>query len=118
MQELSAMAWEQFLAVRDEAALRAVLRQLPDGEPPGNADYPMLHRICDVILQGQAYRVSRFVDLADGRERLFIATTQFADPKQGGVPYQLQGVKLRRWICKERESSAKASVAWDKYLDD
>jgi hypothetical protein len=116
VQELPSGSWEQFLADRDGAALLAVLASLPLCKPPRDVDYPEIHRICDLELGGRAYRLSRLVDLADGQERLLIEPTEFADFREGGVPYELQGAALRRWVTDETLSSAKGPVAWEEYL--
>ena len=115
MQELPVDAWEQFLVERNEPELLAVLVQLPIVGPP-SMEFPAMHRICDVELLGQTYRVCRFVDLIDGRERLFLEPTAFADLEEEGVPYRLRGAALCRWITDESESPSKDAINWEDYL--
>jgi hypothetical protein len=116
VQELPSHLWEQFLADGDSSALLIALRRLPTRKPLQGRDYPECHRICDVQLGGQAYRISRLVDLDDHAERLFIEPTDFPDFTNGGVPFKLRGASLRRWVIEESESPAKGPVDWGEYL--
>ncbi len=111
-------AWERFLADHDERALLAVIRSLPQRPPPRDVEYPEYHRICDVELCRQAFRITRLVDVIDGEERLFIEP--ITDPKleEGGVPYQLRGEALREWVVEESRSPSKGPVNWKRFLRD
>ena len=105
MPELPASAWERFLADGDGPALLAALGAIAERGPPRDVDYPEYHRLCDVELSGQPYRVCRLVDVDDGRERLFIQPTDTPDLERPGVPYSLRGAELVRWVRSEARSS-------------
>jgi hypothetical protein len=99
-------AWEQYLLdglaaplmtcllASEPAASRCEcpdrLRSLPFMDGPS---FCFLHRICDVELNGQAYRVCRCV--ACGETLTFSPLGRAAT--EPGVPYALTGEKLRRW---------------------
>jgi hypothetical protein len=113
---LPRQAWEQFLADSDEGALLAVIRRQPRRPPPQDVDYPEWHRVCDVQLCGEPYRVLRLVDVVDGEERLFAAPgTTPEGEKRGGVPYWLQGEALLHWITDETARPAKGPIDWEQY---
>src|SRR5262245_5611044 len=101
MWELPAEAWEQFLVDGNGSALLARVRALPTRPTPRDVDYPEFHRLRDIDLEGQAYRVSRLIDLDDGQERLFIHATAVACLDVPGVPYWLRGPALARWVQEE-----------------
>lgn len=113
---LSPRVWEKFLADGDEAALAAAISAQSRRPPPQDVEYPEWHRICDVQLCGQSYRVSRLVDVIDGEERLFIETTDSPNFQEKGVPYQLHGEALRCWVVEESESPSKGPIDWAHYL--
>ena len=113
--ELPRPAWERFLVDGDAAALLAAVRAKPPRARPFDAEYPALHRIRDVELDGVAYRVTRLLDADDGEERLFIEPTDVPDYAHGGVPYWLQGEALRRWVLGEEASPSKDVVDWEAY---
>jgi hypothetical protein len=115
VQELPTEAWEQFLAHGDGPALLARLLTLPNRPAPQEVTYPEHHRLCDIELAGQAYRVSRLVDLDHGQERLFIELTDVPSFDSPGVPYWLQGAALARWIRDETAYPTKDEVDWESY---
>jgi hypothetical protein len=108
-------AWERFLEDGDEAAFLEVVRAWPRRRPSADVEYPEIHRICDVELCGQAYRVMRTVDVVDGEERLFVEPTEAPNYDTPGVPYWLQGEGLRRWVVEEGECPAKGEIDWEQY---
>jgi hypothetical protein len=109
-------AWERFLRDHDEAALLALIRSLPERPAPRDVEYPEYHRICDIQLGKQAYRISRLVDVVDGEERLFIEAIKTPNLAEPGVPYQLRGEALRHWVVEESEKPAKKPIDWKRYL--
>jgi hypothetical protein len=113
--ELPRAAWERFLADKDAAALLAAVRANPPLRRPVDADYPEYHRLRDVDLGGEAYRVCRLVDPDDGRERLFIEPTDVPAFDSEGVPYWLRGEALRRWVRDETEYPADDETDWESY---
>lgn len=116
MQELPSQVWEHFLADGDASALLTSLSLVPSYDRPLDVDYPLIHRICDVELAGQGYRVTRVVNLSDCTETLFINPTNVPDYREPGVPYRLSGSALRRWIEDEIDDPEKGPVNWSEYL--
>jgi hypothetical protein len=115
MSELPVEAWEKFLADGDGSALLARLRAIPTRQSPRDVSYPAYHRICDVDLGSQAFRVSRLVDLDDGMERLFIEPTDTPDLLEPGVPYWLRGQALSQWIREEETCPSDDKIDWESY---
>jgi hypothetical protein len=115
MRELPASAWEQYLVDNDAVALLALLQSLPTRKPLREATYPIHHRLCDIELGGRGYRVTRLVDLDDGRERLFIEPTDVPHYGETGVPYWLQGSGLIRWIRDEEALPTDDEIDWESY---
>jgi hypothetical protein len=113
--ELPADTWKRFLADGDGEALLAQIRVLPTRSLQSDVSYPEHHRLCDVELGGQAYRVSRLVDLNDGREQLFIKSISTPSYDQLGVPYWLHGSALARWVREESECPTKDEIDWESY---
>jgi hypothetical protein len=109
-------AWERYLVDGDAVALLTAVREQRCGPLPG-AEYPELHRICDIDLCGRAYRVLRYVDRAGGDPELFLVPTDVPGLDQPGVPYWLQGNALIQWIHDEIERPAEDQVDWEQYRD-
>ena len=62
-------------------------------------DYPEIHRLLDFIVDGKSYRVCRCVTCG---EKLFIFTIPEADIDTPGVPFDLSGEALHRWVRDEK----------------
>jgi hypothetical protein len=99
---ITADAFERFLRDHDAAALLAAAGPERE-EPPGQAEFPEAHRLCDVVVEGKGWRVARVVDALAGGSRLFVEETDVPMPKPG-VPYSLQGNALLEWVRAEMES--------------
>ena len=102
---LPANAFERFLRDGDVRSLLSAEGPTRD-HSPGRARWPELHRICDVVLNGQAWRVSRVIDTVTGQMTLFIEPTDTPSPEPG-VPYWLQGEGLLEWVRAETASPSK-----------
>jgi hypothetical protein len=102
---LSASAFERFLRDHDARSLLAAAASARDPLARG-ANWPELHRICDVVVDGQGWRVCRLVDSVTGDRSLFLdpTDTPSGDP---GVPYSLQGQALLKWVRAESASPSK-----------
>ena len=112
--ELPREAWERYLADRDGGTLLVTVRTRPPIRGPVQAGYPQYHRLRDVPVGDQAYRVCRLVD-GEAGEFLFVEPTHVPDFTAQGVPYWLQGEALRRWVRDEVECPAKEEVDWEQY---
>ncbi|MGV3722843.1 MAG: hypothetical protein ACO1SX_18215 [Actinomycetota bacterium] len=115
MRGLPASAWERFLEDGDDETLLASVHTQPPVSTAGLPDYPAHHRICDVKLQGKAYRLTRVMNMESGHEQLYIEPTDFPAYEHEGVPYRLNGEALRRWIIDEQKQAAKEEVDWDEW---
>lgn len=78
-------------------------------------DYPSFHRVGDFVDGDLAVRVSR---CAACGEQFFLTQmdAQFAAPDEPGVPLELTGESLNRWIADELEDPAKGEIDWEQYL--
>jgi hypothetical protein len=98
-------AFERFLRDHDARSLLAAAGPARD-HSPGRARWPEVHRICDVVLDGQGWRVCRLVDSVTGNASLFLDPTDTSSPEPG-VPYSLQGDALLEWVRAETASPSK-----------
>lgn len=106
--------WEQYTRDGNPVELLRFIREHPGVTTTSGQQYPRLHRICDVILEGQAYRLLRH---AHWIEYLILKPIPrgIADPDRPGVPYWLTGAQLRRWVQDELTSPTKAPTDWEQY---
>ena len=102
---LSPTAFERFLRDNDARALVAAAGSVRD-HSAGRAQWPEVHRICDVVLDGQGWRVCRVVDDVTGDASLFVEPTE-TPSSEPGVPYSLQGDALLEWVRAESVSPSK-----------
>src|SRR5688572_26521329 len=91
-----AAAFERFLRDRDARSLLAAAGPAVE-VPAGQARWPEVHRICDVVHDDQGWRVCRVVDAVSGDSSLFLTPTSTPSPEPG-VPYSLQGDALVEWV--------------------
>ena len=102
---LPVASFERFL--RDGDARLLVAAAGPAGEDPASAAvWPEVHRICDLVLDGQGWRVCRVVDAVAGDTSLFLVPTD-TPSSEPGVPYSLQGDALVQWARAEAASPGK-----------
>lgn len=106
--------WEAFLADGDEGALRAFIGQHCEVTVECDHAYPQRHRIADVRLGAEAFRVSRCV-LCGERLTIRPIDPSAASSQEPGVPLWLTGKALRDWAQREAESPAKGPPDWDRY---
>ncbi len=107
-------AWECYLDDNDAPAFRAAIAEYGEVQPPLTAEYPELHRVADVVLDGHGFRIVRYVH--GDAETLFVVSHSATDPHEQGVPYSLSGLQLRRWIEDESRNPSKDPTDWDSYL--
>ncbi|HYE17699.1 MAG TPA: hypothetical protein VEA69_04600 [Tepidisphaeraceae bacterium] len=93
----------------------ALLRELSRAAVGCAHAWPALHRVCDVVVGGEAFRVVRCAGCAE-RSIVERIRPEVARPDQPGVPCDLTGERLRRWVAAEEESPTKEDVDWDKWL--
>lgn len=101
-------AWETFLDDADESALYDAITQYSVAIPE-QCDYPYAHRISDLCLAGQFYRLIR---VADASESIYILPCETPDLINPGVPYWLKGDKLRHWVALEATAES-GDEPWD-----
>ena len=85
-------------------------------------DHPQRHRLCDVRLRGEPFRVVRCM-LCNGKLQI-VRVADSVWGSQPGVPLWLEGEALQRWIEDERAAEAAAEAAdelrdhqtdWERY---
>ncbi len=113
--DLLAKAFERFTVDHDEAAFMAAIRQHGGHSPSSSLDYPMTHRIRDVSLGGDAYRVVRVYDVDDRTSRLYVYPSE-TPGEQPGVPYELSEDALHQWVVDELNDPTDGDTDWSKYL--
>src|SRR6266852_3699126 len=103
--------WEIYLTSGNARPLSAFLGKHPEAGIPCAHRYPHDHRIADVVLEWQAYRVRRCVTC--GERLTFTAIDErFARPDEPGVSYWLQGPELRYWAEREANPPAQNPADW------
>jgi uncharacterized protein (TIGR02996 family) len=92
--------------------------------PKGNVQascghkYPKLHRVGDIRLRGEPYRVVRCIECNGKLEAIKIENSYWrAEP---GVPIWLEGIALQRWIEDELADEAGERIMdrptdWERY---
>lgn len=105
--------WEGYLKDGIAEPLLQFLLANPDVIGPCEHKHPYMHRLCDVRLNGQDWRVGRCI-LCD--ERLDFSRTDYYS-SQPGVPYWLTGEMLKRWVEEEVEEPSKDAVDWERYRE-
>lgn len=70
------------------------------------ASFPELHRLCDVTVNGQSWRISRIVDLETGDATLFAERVDVPSDVPG-VAYFLEGAALIEWARAESAEGGK-----------
>lgn len=82
-------------------------------------DYPQHHRLCDIRLHGEPFRVTRCVICGERLHAFRIANGAWGS--RSGVPLWLQGEALQQWIADElaaqedEEKSVDSPTDWDQY---
>jgi hypothetical protein len=112
-QQLRAL-WEAFTLSGDASPLTTFLAKHAWTRRHCGHEYPYLHRIGDVILEGRAFRVARCTSC--GEELSFEPLVpEQAAVESPGAPYWLTGDGLKRWTAAEAANPSKASIDWDAY---
>ena len=107
--------WKTSSVDRDFVPLMAFLDGHSAYCQPCGHDYPTLHRLADFIHDGRAFRVCR---CAACGERLSVTLLSIKSGSAPGVPYQLTGSELQRWIDDESEEESNEETDWSRYLSD
>jgi hypothetical protein len=102
---LSVASFERFPRDRDVRSLVAAAGPARE-EPTGPALWPEVHRTCDLVFDGQGWRVCRVVDAVAGDTSLFLVPTD-TPSSEPGVSYSLQGDALVHWVRAEAASASK-----------
>ena len=110
-----ANAYSRFLADSDADALLAVIASHGGAGPDSELDYPIAHRIRDISLHGNDYRIVRVYDVDSRDSKLFVYPTNVPGT-QSGVPYDLTGDGLHRWVLDELTEPTDEATDWERYL--
>lgn len=110
-------AYQAFLNNQEESLLFQAIQSYGGKRPSPSIEYPICHRICDIQLLGKSYRVSRVFDAHHNSTQLFIYPLENGfDSESKGVPYELQGGALARWVWDESNHPTKDEQDWREYL--
>ncbi len=89
-----------------------------DAHPQSMADcgheYPSVHRVCDISLDGKAFRVTRCFTCGEALSFRPIPP-EIAGPNESGVPYWLSGDKLAQWVKDVSSDDPKDDTDWERY---
>jgi hypothetical protein len=108
------LIWEQYLLDGEPTPLLAFIEAHPESMTACSHEYPHMHRICDIILNEKAFRVTRCVSC--GEELSFPPiTSDIAQCGGSGVPYWLSGAKLSQWVEDVTSHDPEEAADWHKY---
>lgn len=110
-----ASAYSRYLADSDADAFLSAIASHGGVAPDSKLDCPVAHRIRDVSLNGNDYRVVRVYDVATRSTKLFVYPTDAAGT-QDGVPYELAGDGLHQWVLDELAEPTDDPTDWARYL--
>lgn len=113
--DLLAQAYERFMTDGDMSSFERAIEQHGGIAPPSELECPIAHRIRDVLVCEQWYRVVRVYDPDNRSCRVFIYPTE-TPGEQSGVPYELSGESLHQWVMDELEEPTDGNTDWSKYL--
>jgi hypothetical protein len=106
-----ARRWAECLHKGDWVPLAQLLDKNLAAKEGCSHRYPWNHRLDDVKIGDQAYRVSRCVTC--GEQLTFTPIAMSAINPEPGVPTWLTGDALRRWVSEEEEQPAEGPVNWE-----
>lgn len=108
------MELNKFIGSGDSLGILELIRSHPElisKVPPGAVDYPDFHRIVDIKLKNDCYRICRQIS---ANESLFLTRIDEALGTPG-VPLWLEGEKLKEWAQKEEEDPSDEPTDWESY---
>ncbi len=110
-----ANAYSRYLADSDADAFLSVITSHGGVAPDSELDYPVAHRIHDISLNGNDYRIVRVHDVDTRDSKLFVYPTEVPGA-QPGVPYELVGDGLHQWVLDELAEPTDEATDWERYL--
>lgn len=110
-----AKAYSRFLADLDADALLSVIASHGGVAPDSELDCPIAHRIHDISLNGNDYRIVRVYDVDTRDSKLFVFPTDVPGTHPG-VPYELAGDGLHQWVLDELVEPTDEATNWEQYL--
>lgn len=107
-------AWELYLRAGDETPLLDLIHANPEASAECSHEYPFVHRIRDIMLNGEIYRVIRCIHC---NERLMFLPKEAKNVSldREGVPYWLTGAALEARAEQEDPDSFGGPVDWEQY---
>jgi hypothetical protein len=104
--------WAEFLQTGECESLAQFIDKHPKiKKEECSHNYPWNHRLLDVIIGDQAYRVSRCISC--GEQLTFTPIDANAANREPGVPTWLTGDALKQWAREEEERPAEDPVNWE-----
>lgn len=104
-------ALQTFIESGDVRAVATVLMAQPGLVDDATGQYPDCHRVIDLVVGGQSFRVIRCVSKG---EQLSLVRISHANASPG-VPLWLTGDGLRRWCADETDAPSKEPTDWEAY---
>lgn len=105
------IAIEAYLAGGDKLLLENIIKRNPEIITTKSGEIPDFHRIMDIKIKGKFYRLCREIS---NNESLLLKLTNVPSDVDG-VPFWLQGEKLKSWANEELENPSDGPIEWDKY---
>lgn len=113
--DLLARAYSRFLIDSDVDEFLTAIVAHGGIAPNTESDYPIAHRIRDIPLEGNDYRIVRVYDIETRGSKLFIYPTAYLST-QLGVPFELSGEGIHKWVLDELTEPSDEDVDWERYL--
>ena len=116
-----AIAYTQFLEDSNAESFLSVIESHGGYDEDTGLDYPFVHRINEIYLDGTVYRIIRTYDVETRDSKLFVYPTDIAEKHAGtpGVPHELKGNDLHQWILDESDKPLDVDnekTNWEHYL--
>lgn len=101
----------EFANTGDGAGLCALIANHPELCTTEMGEYPDFHRVLDIRVGHQVFRVCR--KISEGET---LVVVQIGEPSDmAGVPLWLTGEKLREWASDEVDNPSDEPTDWNKY---
>lgn len=101
----------RYIESGDVSELREILVSHPNLVSGGAGDYPDVHRLMDVVIDGSGFRVCRRI--SEGESICFAPINDISNVP--GVPLWLTGERLTLWAAQEEENPADSPFDWIHY---
>lgn len=111
LQEQFRQQANEFVNTGDGASLATLIATYPELRTTEVGEYPDFHRIFDIRVGHQVFRVCR--QISQGETLVAVPIDEPSD--MPGVPLWLVGEKLREWADDELQNPSDEPTDWNKY---